>query len=186
MYSIRLVRLQAFSSLDIHSKCDLISYCEVQCLLTPFKKKKLWYGHFSWNFHHVLHRIIRYSFHLFNTMTCILPLVLISRLWITNMFQYSQSQADHSVKLKYTIHTAKLMTNYIYNTIVLPALFNISLSTFSLEHQSTPSTPQILCIIWSLVGYGNSGHISTSYLIRNRKRYHILMDSKNSIKLNYT
>lgn len=186
MYSIRLVRLQAFSNLDIYSKRDLISYCEIQCLLTPFKKKTLRYGHFSWNFHHVLHRLIRYSFHLFNTVTCILLPVCFSRQWTTNMFQHSQSQAGPSVKLKDTIHTAKIMTHYFYSTIVLPALFNISLSTFTLEHQSTPSAPQILCIIWSLVGYGNSGHISTSYLIRNRKGYHILMVSKNSIKLNYT
>ena len=91
-----------------------------------------------------------------------------------------------SVKLKYTIHSAKITTNYLYNTIVLPALFNISLSTFSLENQSTPSTPQILCSIWSLVGYGSSGHISTSYLIENRKINHILLNFKNKIKLNYT
>lgn len=183
MYYIRLVRLQAFSNLDIYKKCDLISYCEIQCLLMPLNKT-LRYRRFNWNFRHLLHRIIRYSFHLFNIMTCILSPMLFSRLWITNMFQYRQSQAGPSVTLKYTIHTAKIMTNYFYDTIVLPALFNISLSTFSLEHQNTPSTPQILCIIWFLVGYGNSGHISTSYLIRNRKIYHILMDSKNSTKLN--
>lgn len=182
MYYIRLFRLQAFSNFYIYSKCNLISYCEIQCLLTPLKKT-LRYRHFNWNFHHALHRlIIQYSFHLFNIMTYVLPPVFFSRLWITNVFQYRQSLTGPSAKLKYTIHTAKIMTNYFYNTIVLPALFNISLSTFSWEHQSTPSTPQILCIIWSLVGYGNSGHISTSYL--NRKRY-ILTDSKNSIRLNY-